>query len=95
MTDNTQELMDKEALEPTDERLEIEALMEEIGEKIEIFTEFTKVFGKKLERQSVSEQIDEKIERFVELTKEAGNLVMGKAVKKRWLKIKKMKKIKE
>jgi len=61
MQDNTKELMDEAALETTDAELEVAALIEEIGQKID---------------------------RFVELTQEHGNGKMGKAVKKRWRKIK-------
>jgi len=62
------EIDETEILEPTDGELELEALMEDIGEKID---------------------------RFIELTQEAGNGAMGKAVKKRWRKVKQSRKIKE
>jgi len=82
-------------IEATDAELEVEALMEVLGVMIDEFGELSQTKDKRDERLSISKEIDKRIERFVELTKDAGNEKMGKAVKKRWMKIKKSPKIKE
>jgi len=82
-----------DGLEPTDIELEVAALIEEIGQKIDEFITLRKA-NEDTNTQRLLE-IDEKIERFVKLTKDAGNLKMGNAVKKRWMKIKKSTKVKK
>lgn len=84
MINNKQEIMNM-----TDEELEFEALMEEIGQKIEFF-----VSSENYELLFV-EDINNKINRFVDLAVFAGNSEMGKAVKKRWRKIHKNQKLKK
>jgi len=86
MTAEKRTQMDKEVLEPTDTELEVAALIEEIGQRIDEFVTIREA-NEDIGTQRLLE-IDEKIERFVTLTKIAGNGPMGKAVRKRWRKIK-------